>query len=276
MPGAVFLDRDDTLIANRSLQTPPGARPGDLADPDRVVLLPGVLEACRLLRRAGLRLIVFTNQGVVARAGATTAQVEAVNRRLAEMLLDEHGRPLLDDILYCPYHPEGSVPEFAREHPWRKPAPGMILHAVQTHGLDLTRSWVVGDQQRDIEAGLRAGIAPQRCILLGTDASDMLAAAVRIVRTHAPGARTCASIRLAGPTSASNARLRETVVSAAHALAERVGVRLLNLAWGDDRLEIEIEGPEIVAIGLAAELRRTTDAWHRARTGRALWHEDRP
>ncbi len=276
MHPAVFLDRDDTLIANRSLDTPDGARAGDLADPDRVVLLPGALEACRLLRRAAFRLIVFTNQGVVARGGATPSQVDAVHDRLRELLVDEEGQPLLDDILYCPYHPEGSVPEFTREHPWRKPAPGMILHAAEVHDLDLTRSWVVGDQQRDIDAGVRAAIAPQRCLQIGRDVPDLLAGAIHIVRANAPTARTSASIRLSDPTLRADTPLCETVESSARALAERVGVRLLDLAWRDGRLEIEVDGPQIVAIGLAAELRRTTDAWYRARAGRALWHEDRP
>jgi len=150
----------------------------------------------------------------------------------------------------------------------------MILHAAEVHDLDLARSWVVGDQQRDIDAGVRAGIAPQRCLLIGRDVPDLLAGAIHIVRADAPTARASASIRLADPAILDDPRLRETITSSARALAERVGVRLLDLAWRDDRLEVEVDGPQIVAIGLAAELRRTTDAWYRAGTGRALWHED--
>src|SRR5689334_5430399 len=84
---AVFLDRDDTLIAARSLPAPaPPAAPGDLIDPALVRLLPGALAACRRLKEAGFVLVVVSNQGVVARGGASPSRVAAVNRRLCELL----------------------------------------------------------------------------------------------------------------------------------------------------------------------------------------------
>jgi histidinol-phosphate phosphatase family protein len=180
MHPAVFLDRDDTLIANRSLAPPtrphPNWRHGDLADPDRVRLLPGVLDACRDLKAAGFSLIVITNQGQVAHGSATLEDVHATNERLAA-LLSCAGSPLIDAVYSCPYHPAGSVPEFAREHHTRKPQPGMILQAARDHDIDLARSWLVGDAQRDIEAGIAAGLDPARCLLLGPDLPDMPAAA---------------------------------------------------------------------------------------------------
>ena len=167
----VFLDRDETLIANASLPRPahphPSWKPGDLSEPDRVVLLPGALEACRLMRGAGYALVVVSNQGCVARGSATIADVEAVNARVGELLVAEDGSPLIERFEYCPFHPEGSVPEYARESDLRKPAPGMILKAAMELGLDLSRSWLIGDAPRDAEAGVRAGLAPERCLLLG-------------------------------------------------------------------------------------------------------------
>lgn len=167
----VFLDRDETLIANASLPRPahphPCWKPGDLADPDRVVLLPGALEACRLMRGSGYALVVVSNQGCVARGSATVADVEAVNARVGELLAAEDGSPLIERFEYCPFHPEGSVPEYARESELRKPAPGMILKAARELGLDLSRSWLIGDAPRDAEAGVRAGLAPERCLLIG-------------------------------------------------------------------------------------------------------------
>src|SRR5436190_5075869 len=137
---AVFLDRDDTLIEARSLPPPPPpAAPGDVCDPGQVRLLPGVREACGRLRRAGFVLVVVSNQGVVARGGATLARIEEVGARLRQLL------PELDAVYICPYHPKGIVPEFTREHPWRKPAPGMIRAAAAEHHIDLARSWMVGD-----------------------------------------------------------------------------------------------------------------------------------
>lgn len=194
---AVFLDRDDTLIACRSV-TPDG----DLGDPGRVRLLPGAAESCRRLKQAGFALIVVSNQGGVARGKYPTAAVDAVNQRVNELL-----GGLIDAFLYCPYHPAGVVPEFRREHPWRKPAPGMILDAAAALGLDLARSWVIGDAERDCRAGHAAGLQ-ERTILLtrpdpdlapspydprgpGPDCVDFLApdlagAADIILRAHQP------------------------------------------------------------------------------------------
>lgn len=164
MRPAVFLDRDDTLMEANSLPAPaPPAAPGDVIDPALVRLLPGAREACEQLKRAGYLLVVVSNQGVVARGGATTAQVDAVNTRLSQLL----GVGVIDAFYYCPFHPRGSVAAFTMEHPWRKPSPGMILAATEDLGLDLARSWVIGDAERDIQAGIAAGIDPSRCLRIG-------------------------------------------------------------------------------------------------------------
>lgn len=182
---AVFLDRDDTLIEANSLPAPPPpAAPGDLVDPALVRLLPGALEACRRLREAGFVLVVVSNQGVVARGGATLEEIDAVNSRLRELLRDAAGDALIDAVYWCPFHPKGAVPGFAQEHPWRKPGPGMILAAAEELGLDLGRSWLVGDAARDVQAGIAAGLAPGRCVLLKGEGGppDLAAAAEAILR----------------------------------------------------------------------------------------------
>lgn len=147
MAPAIFLDRDDTLIACTGVA--PG---GDLGDPALVALLPGVVQGMRQLRSAGFRLVVVSNQGGVARGRFGVADVERVNARVNELL-----EGMIDAFRYCPYHPKGVVPEFTREHPWRKPQPGMILDAAAALSIDLPASWTVGDAPRDIEAGLAAG-----------------------------------------------------------------------------------------------------------------------
>ncbi|MBL9002385.1 MAG: HAD-IIIA family hydrolase [Phycisphaerae bacterium] len=165
---AVFLDRDDTLIECRALPAPPPpAAHGDLTDPDLVRLLPGVLDGCASLRKAGLALVVITNQGVVARGGASPADVERIHDRVRHAL-SVNGGCLIDGIYYCPFHPRGLVPEYTKEHSWRKPAPGMILTAATELSLDLSRSYLIGDAPRDIAAGEAAGLKG-RCILIGTD-----------------------------------------------------------------------------------------------------------
>jgi histidinol-phosphate phosphatase family protein len=167
---AVFLDRDDTLMEANSLPAPPPpAAPGDVCDPALVRLLPGALEACRLLREAGYLLVVVSNQGVVARGGASEDRVRAVNARLASLLKSAHGEPLIGGFYYCPFHPRGNVPQYTREHPWRKPAPGMILAAAEDLELDLRECWLVGDAARDVEAGLAAGIPARQCLRIGPE-----------------------------------------------------------------------------------------------------------
>jgi len=145
---AIFLDRDNTLIANR----------GDLGDAGSVRLVDGAAKALLELREAGYRLVVVTNQGGVARGKFTEADVDAVHQRIAQLLDDELHQPeLIERFYYCPYHPEGTVQEYRREHSWRKPNPGMILQAGRDMELDLPHSWVIGDQPRDIAAGRAAG-----------------------------------------------------------------------------------------------------------------------
>lgn len=147
MRRAVFLDRDDTLIYCRSV-TPDG----DLGDPALVRLIDGAFEACRRLAQAGFSLIVVSNQGGVARGRYTETEVAGVNSRLNELL-----GGLIHRFYTCPFHPGGVVPAYTREHPWRKPAPGMLLAAADALGLNLQQSWMIGDSPRDIQAGHAAG-----------------------------------------------------------------------------------------------------------------------
>ena len=174
MRPAVFLDRDNPLIDNG----------GDLADPSLVRLLPGALDACVRLAGAGFTLVVVSNQGVVARGGGTLRGVEATNDRVRALLTPPGSRsPLVGAFYFCPFHPQGTVERFKAEHPWRKPAPGMILAAADELGLDLPRSWLVGDAERDILAATAAGIPPPHALLVGPDRSlaGLAAAADRIL-----------------------------------------------------------------------------------------------
>ena len=156
---AVFLDRDNTLIANS----------GDLGDPSKVVLLDGVVQGLLRLHEHGYTLVVVTNQGGVARGHYGEADVRAVHQEISRIVQHQSGSPeLITRYYYCPFHPEGNIPEYRREHPWRKPQPGMLLQASRELDLDLSRSWMVGDQDRDVEAGQAAGC---RTLLLATEPS---------------------------------------------------------------------------------------------------------
>lgn len=142
---AVFLDRDGTLIHD----------PGYLDDPEGVELLPGVAESLRALGQAGFLLVVVTNQSGIARGRYTQARYEEVAARLAQIFRE--GGVELDATYYCPYHPDGVVAPFDREHEDRKPQAGMWLRAASDLGIDLKRSYSIGDGERDIVAGKRAG-----------------------------------------------------------------------------------------------------------------------
>ena len=107
---AVFLDRDGTIILND----------GDLGDPSRVELLPGVAEGVRQLCANRYAIVVVTNQGGVARGKYDEAAVHATHARLEEVLREATGLPQVVRAFYfCPFHPEGSVEAYRREHPWR-------------------------------------------------------------------------------------------------------------------------------------------------------------
>jgi D-glycero-D-manno-heptose 1,7-bisphosphate phosphatase len=144
---AVFFDRDNTLIVSD----------GYLGDPAKVALVPGAAEAIARARKAGYAVVVFSNQSGVARGMFSEEDVQAVNSRMDELLIAENSGAVIDRHEFCPFHPEGTVDVYARESDRRKPKPGMILSAADKLALDLSRSWVVGDAPRDIEAGKSAG-----------------------------------------------------------------------------------------------------------------------
>jgi D-glycero-D-manno-heptose 1,7-bisphosphate phosphatase len=177
MRPAAFLDRDDTLIYNRT-PTANTPYPGDLFDPALVRLLPGVPEGLGLLAGAGFTLVVVSNQGGVARGRCTLAQVNACNERLRQLARAEAGVDFAG-MYFCPYHPGGTLPPWNVEHAWRKPAPGMILAAARDLGLDLARSWLIGDKDRDVESAINAGIPPPHAIKMDPE-GDFLAAARQV------------------------------------------------------------------------------------------------
>ena len=142
----VILDRDGTIIED----------PGYVGSVDRVELLDGAAEAIAALNAAGIPVAVATNQAGVAR-GLLRHRGRA-GRAHAPRPSCSRGRARTSTPwLFCPYHPDGVVEEYARWSSDRKPAPGMALAAAQRLGLDLTRSWVVGDSDGDVGAGPRRG-----------------------------------------------------------------------------------------------------------------------
>jgi D-glycero-D-manno-heptose 1,7-bisphosphate phosphatase len=152
--GAVFLDKDGTLVENIPYN----------ADPDLTRLVPGAVGGLRALRNAGYRLFVVSNQSGVARGLFSIDALEDLQRRLRDLLGD--AGISLDGLYFCPHHPDGSVAEYAIECSCRKPAEGLLLRAARDHDIDLRRSWMIGDILDDVEAGRRAGC---RTVLIDSD-----------------------------------------------------------------------------------------------------------
>jgi D-glycero-D-manno-heptose 1,7-bisphosphate phosphatase len=140
VPAAAFLDRDGVLNAATVI----AGRPHPPANLAEVVILPGVVDACRRLRDAGLQLIVVTNQPDIARGAADAGDVDEINAHLAVALG-------LDAVLVCPH-------DNADGCSCRKPRPGLLLRAATQFGIDLDRSVMVGDRWRDVVAGQAAGV----------------------------------------------------------------------------------------------------------------------
>lgn len=133
---AVFVDRDGTLIEDVHY----------CKDPALVRVLPGAVEALERIRGAGFRTIIITNQSAIGRGYMTEAQYEAVHARTMELI----GEQNIDATYYCSHSPE-------MESKHRKPAPGMVLDAARDHGIDLERSWFIGDKRADVLCGKNAG-----------------------------------------------------------------------------------------------------------------------
>ncbi|MBI5637123.1 MAG: HAD family hydrolase [Nitrospinae bacterium] len=142
---AAFLDRDGTINIDK----------GYISSPREIELIPGAAKAIKLLNEAGYAVFGVSNQSGVARGFYGIEEVLAVNRRVEELLSSEGA--YIREILYCPHHPRGMVPEYSITCKCRKPLPGMVDAARQKHGFAIADAIVIGDKICDVELGRNIG-----------------------------------------------------------------------------------------------------------------------
>jgi len=149
---AVFLDRDGTINVFNDFVT----------KPESFELLDGAAEAIGIINSLGFLVIVITNQPVIARGDVDFKTLDLIHMKM-ETDLGKHGA-YIDDLFYCPHHPDkgfaGERPEYKIDCGCRKPKPGMIFAAAEKYNIDLAQSYMVGDDKRDVQAGINAGCKP--------------------------------------------------------------------------------------------------------------------
>ena len=149
---AVFLDRDGTINTEN----------GFVKSLEDFTLIDGAAEAIKKINAQGYLAIVITNQPVIARGDLDFETLDLIHMKM-ETLLGMEGA-FIDDLFFCPHHPDkgfpGERPEFKIDCDCRKPKPGMILRAAEKYNVDLSKSYMAGDDQRDVKAGINAGCIP--------------------------------------------------------------------------------------------------------------------
>jgi len=140
MPKAIFLDRDNTIIKDD----------GYFHDPNAIVFMPRAVEGLLKLQHDGFLLVVITNQSGIGRGYFPESDTIAVNQKMTDLLREQGVR--LEKIYYCPHALEDDCA-------CRKPKPFLILKAAQEFGIDLAKSFFIGDHMKDMDAGRAAGTA---------------------------------------------------------------------------------------------------------------------
>ena len=155
----MFLDRDGTMIEDV----------GYLAALDRIAFYPWTVDAIRMLNRAGLPVVVVTNQSGIARGLFDEPFVAGTHRHIDARLAA--GGAHVDAYYYCPHHPDGRVAAYARACGCRKPGRAMIDQAAADLGLEPARSFVVGDKWTDVQLGRAVG-AQAILVRTGIDSAE--------------------------------------------------------------------------------------------------------
>lgn len=161
---AVFVDRDGTINVDVDF----------LSSPDQLQLIPRSAEAIKELNDLGVPVIVITNQSGIARGLYSEDDLHRVHSAMDEML--RHHGATISAYYYCPHHPNEGIAPYVKDCKCRKPKPGMLNDAKMEFGLDLRRSFIVGDKCIDMQTGKSVGaVAIQVSTGYGTEEKDLSA-----------------------------------------------------------------------------------------------------
>jgi D-glycero-D-manno-heptose 1,7-bisphosphate phosphatase len=163
---AVFLDRDG-VINELAYFSEVGVIDSPL-NPDQFKLLPGVAKSIRDLRDLGVKVVIASNQPAIAKGKTTEDLFDQIRSKMMRELQIDGAR--IDGEYYCFHHPDAIVERYKANCDCRKPKPGLLLKASHDLGLDLSRSFLVGDSLTDVKAGRAAGCTT---ILIGSVKCDI-------------------------------------------------------------------------------------------------------
>ncbi len=163
--GALFLDRDGVVVEEAEY----------LCRVEDIVIVPGAAAVIAAANRRGIAVVLVTNQAGIGRGHYGWDDFAAVQQAISSRLEALGAR--LDAVYACPHHPAGKGAFRHPDHPARKPNPGMILRAAADLGLELRKSWLVGDKTIDLEAARRAGLAGAMLVMTGYGESQRMQSA---------------------------------------------------------------------------------------------------
>lgn len=143
---AAFLDRDGVI----------NQETGYVHRPQDFIFLPGIFAACRILNQKNFEIVIITNQAGIARGYYSEQDFQQLTQWMLAEFAKQHVRIL--DVRYCPYHPTEGIGAYKRDSIHRKPGPQMILDAAAEFNIDRAASFIAGDKDSDIQAGIAAGL----------------------------------------------------------------------------------------------------------------------